>query len=439
MPNTSSCTASQLRFDTLSEWLAWQESLHGIEIELGLDRCRQVAANMGLLNPDYKVISVAGTNGKGSSVMMLDTILQNSGYTTGCYTSPHLVRYNERVRINGAEVSDADLCQAFERINTARGDISLTYFEFGTLAALELFRDAGVEVAVLEVGLGGRLDAVNILDADVALVTAIGIDHQNYLGDTRELIAVEKAGIFRAGRPAICSDPNPPQSLIDYATGVDARLLLTSRDFMAERGDGGWHWSGRDSNGQTHDWPGLPDPDRFNSCQVQNAAGVLMALQQLKGDRPIELTAVMAGLSAFRLTGRFQVLPGEVQYILDVAHNEQAAMLLLENLKRVPAAGRTHVVIGMLRDKDRPSVFRALNPVADAWHTVSICNSRGTDADTLAVELHTLGVTQKVSAHSTMAAALAAVRENAQIGDRVLITGSFLTVGAALKVLEARN
>lgn len=431
---SSVSAANSVRFNSLDEWLRWQESLHATEIELGLDRCRQVAENLGLLQPPYAVISVAGTNGKGSSVGMLDSILRKSGYQVGCYTSPHLIRYNERIQINGKEASDLALCHAFERINTARGDISLTYFEFGTLAALELCRQAGVDIAVLEVGLGGRLDAVNILDADAALVTAIDLDHQNFLGDTRELIAVEKAGIFRAGRPAVCSDPNPPATLRDYATDIGACLTVYGSDFRTEQHSDNWDWIAEDGQ-----WTGLPYPDPFNSCQIQNAAGVLMVLRQLQERFPVSADAVRQGLARFRVNGRFQILPGELQYVLDVAHNVQAARTLLQNLRHVPSDGRTHVIIGMLRDKDRRGVFEVLNEVADSWHTISLVNSRGTEAKLLTQELQDLNTGKPVTTHATMNAALAVVRAEAAPADRVLITGSFLTVGAALKLLEAKS
>lgn len=434
-----SCTANKtaakaVRFNTLDEWLRWQESLHATEIELGLERCRQVTDNLGLLEPPYTVISVAGTNGKGSSVGMLDSILRKSGYNVGCYTSPHLVRYNERVRINGTEAGDDALCRAFERINDARGDVSLTYFEFGTLAALELFREAGVDIAVLEVGLGGRLDAVNVLDADAALVTAIDLDHQNFLGDTRELIAVEKAGIYRGNRPAVCSDPNPPQTLRDYTAGIGARLTVLDEDFRAIRNTDDWDWAAGDTR-----WRRLPYPDPFNSCQIMNAAGVLMILKQLAERFPVSIEAIRQGLAEFRLNGRFQIIPGELQYVLDVAHNRHAARTLVENLQHVPIRGRTHVIIGMLRDKDRRSVFEVLNEVADSWYTISLTNSRGAEAEVLTSELEQLQTGKPVMTQHTMDAALAAVRARADTGDRVLITGSFLTVGAALRLLEAKS
>ncbi len=433
-PCTANGAVKPMRFNSLAEWLNWQESLHATEIELGLERCREVADRLGLLKPPFAVISVAGTNGKGSSVAMLDSILRRAGYTVGSYTSPHLVRYNERIHVNGMEAGDDALCRAFERINEARGDISLTYFEFGTLAALDLCRQAGVEVALLEVGLGGRLDAVNILDADAALVTAIDLDHQNYLGNTRELIATEKAGIYRADKPAVCSDPNPPETLRDHAIRIGAQLTLMNTDFQIEHHADNWDCTYGD-----YRWRELPYPDPFNSCQVMNAAGVLMVLHQMRDRFPVTIDTIREGLAGFRLNGRFQVIPGELQYVLDVAHNRQAAQTLLDNLRHVPSQGRTHVIIGMLKDKDRQSVFGVLHAVADSWHTISLTNSRGTAAEVLTSELEAMNTGQPVTTQDTMEAALAAVRAQADTGDRVLITGSFLTVGAALRLLETRN
>lgn len=422
------------RFSSLEEWLRWQESLHATEIELGLERVRQVADSLGLLRPPYAVVSVAGTNGKGSSVAMLDSILRCAGYRVGCYTSPHLIRYNERIRIDGMEAGDVALCRAFERIDHARGDISLTYFEFGTLAALELCREAEVDVAVMEVGLGGRLDAVNILDADAALVTSIDLDHQNFLGDTRDLIALEKAGIYRGGHPAVCSDPQPPQSLRDHAAGIGARLSVYEQQFHVQRQSESWSWHTAGKQ-----WSDLPYPNPFNTCQVQNAAGVLMVLDTLRERFPAGVEAIRRGLAEFRLNGRFQVIPGEYQYVLDVAHNAQAARMLLENLRHLPCDGQTHVVVGMLKDKDRQGVFTVLDAVADSWHAISLTNSRGTAASVLRAELEALPASGIVYSHETMAEALASVRAMAQAGDRILVTGSFLTVGAALKLLEGRN
>jgi len=265
-----------MRFNTLQEWLAWQEGLHFTSIELGLDRCMLVAKRMGLLHPSHAVISVAGTNGKGSSVSMLRGILNNAGYNTGSYTSPHLIRYNERICINGEEVSDELLCASFERIDRARGDVSLTYFEFGTLAAFDIFQRAGVDIAVLEVGLGGRLDAVNCLDADAALITTIDLDHQNWLGPDRESIGREKAGIMRSTAPAVCSDPNPPATILEHAAQLGTSLYMPGRDYEHHVTGNSWVWQ----SGKIH-LGNLPQPSLYNPEQMANAAGVLMTLTLL--------------------------------------------------------------------------------------------------------------------------------------------------------------
>ena len=327
-----------MRFNRLEDWLAWQEGLHFTAIELGLERCMTVAERMGLLHPDFTVISVAGTNGKGSSVSMLRSILMHAGYNTGSYTSPHLVRYNERICLNGVEVSDEMLCAAFARIDQYRGDISLTYFEFGTLAALEIFQRAGIDIAVLEVGLGGRLDAVNCLDADAALITTIELDHENWLGRDRETIAREKAGIMRSGSVAVCSDPNPPQSLFEHAAALGTKLCVPGRDYCHHITNTFWEWQS-----DTTILCDLPRPSLYNTRQMENAAGVLMVLHSLSDRFPIDPHAIRRGLQEFNLSGRFQMVPDRAQLILDVAHNRQAMELLVHNLKGLPVQGRTHV------------------------------------------------------------------------------------------------
>ena len=416
------------RFKRLEQWLKWQEGLHFTAIELGLERCRQVAANLGLLRPAHSVISVAGTNGKGSSVVLLDEILRAAGYRTGRYTSPHLLRYSERICVNGREIGADELCAAFERIDRARAGISLTYFEFGTLAALALFRAHQVEIALLEVGLGGRLDAVNVLDADAALITSIDLDHQQWLGDNRERIAREKAGILRNRAPAVCSDPNPPRAILDCAGALGAPLSLPGRDyFYAINGD---HWDWRSAATELTD---LPRPLRYSDFQVQNAAGVLMLLDKIRPAYPVDRAAVQAGINRFRLNGRLQIIPGEVQKVLDVAHNPQAARALAENLRLIPCVGKTHILIGMLKDKDYRGVLKPLNMVADSWNIVSLAGQRGTPAPALMAELKSLGVSQPVRAFAAVKPALARLSRAARPGDRIVITGSFITVGEALR------
>ncbi len=420
-----------MRFDNLCDWLEWQEELHFTAIELGLDRCTVVAENMGLLDPDFTVISVAGTNGKGSSVTMMEAILGNSGYKTGCYTSPHLIRYNERIKLDGVEVSDEMLCESFSRIDHARGDISLTYFEFGTLAALDIFHQANVDVALLEVGLGGRLDAVNCLDADVALVTSVDLDHMQWLGPDRETIGREKAGIFRGDKPAICSDPHPPETVLQYAEEIGATLYIPGRDFNYQLSEDNWSWQWGSVI-----YENLPRPDQYNSCQIQNAAGVLMVLNTLTSKLPIKAGAIEKGLENFSLTGRFQMLTEGTQIILDVAHNNQSAKMLVHNLKQFPNSGKTHIIIGMLKDKDRNSILGELIEIADYWHTVTISNPRGTDSETIKNELLDLGVTVPISESDTVANTFLKLQKETGMHDRIVVTGSFLSVGDAIKYLK---
>jgi len=427
----SGIESGQLRFNSLEKWLEWQESLHFTAIELGLERCRRVANNMGLLKPSYNVISVAGTNGKGSSITMLDKILRNANYKVGRYISPHLLKYNERICINGEEVSDTELCESFDRIDRARGDISLTYFEFGTLAALDLFRQHNVELAILEVGLGGRLDAVNILDADVALITTIDLDHQQWLGDNRESIAREKAGIFRNKALAVCSDPSPPQSLLDCADALGTPLLVSGRDYQISTSCDTWSWRSGESFLKA-----LPRPMQYCDFQLQNAAGVLMVLDKIHHEYPVSFEDIINGLNSFRLNGRMQIIPGEVAKILDVAHNRQSIKVLVENLKVMPCVGQTHVLVGMLKDKDHPEFLKVLSEVADSWSVVTLSQERGCDAKTLLSDLDVLGIHENVSEFKNVEEALDKLHQSSKPGDRIVITGSFLTVGAALKHLS---
>ena len=423
-----------MRFNTLDEWLAWQEALHFPSIELGLDRCMMVAGRMGLLQPNYAVISVAGTNGKGSSVNFLNSILKHAGYVTGSYTSPHLIRYNERICLNGKEVPDAMLCAAFNRIDRARGDISLTYFEFGTLAAMDIFQRSGVEIAILEVGLGGRLDAVNCLDADVALITTIDLDHENWLGPDRESIGREKAGIMRSGSPVVCSEFNPPRSVIDHANALSTKLSVLGKDYRYRINDDTWSWQ----SGTTR-YDNLPRPALYNPQQMANAAGVLMALNALSDRFPVDIQAIKRGLQEFNLTGRFQIVPDKAQLILDVAHNRQAAALLVQNLKALPVKGKTHVLIGMLKDKNHLAIFRELSEVADFWHIVTLGPPRGADNRMLAEKLSAMNINQGIACYDTVADAMEYIRDSVEPRDRIVVTGSFITVGAAINYLKLQH
>lgn len=411
---------------SLADWLARLEGRHPQSIELGLDRVRRVADALALA-PHFPVVTVGGTNGKGSTCAYLEAILRAAGHRTGLYTSPHLRRYNERVRIAGSEAGDAALVGAFEAVEAARGDVSLTYFEFGTLAAMAQFVSAGVEVAILEVGLGGRLDAVNLWDADAAIVTGVDLDHQDYLGDTREAIGYEKAGIFRAGRPAICADPDPPERLVAHARAIGADLLRLGPDFAIERHDGRWNWRGRDRA-----WTDLPLPAMRGAYQLRNAAGALAALDALAARLPVDAAAIRTGLAAARATGRFQQIAARPEIIVDVAHNPEAARALAGVLAESPARGRTLAVVGMLADKDAAGVFAALSGEIDAWWACMPVSPRARDAAALAAILRMHAGHAPVKVRRDVNAALAEARSAACEGDRILVFGSFYTVAAVL-------
>jgi dihydrofolate synthase / folylpolyglutamate synthase len=417
-----------MRFTTLEAWLHWQERLHPRPMELGLER---VAAVWRRLRPQglaCPVVTVGGTNGKGSCCALLEAILAAAGYRTGAYTSPHLLRYNERVRIHGSEATDAALCAAFDRVDQARGDISLTYFEMGTLAALDLFAAVDLDLAILEVGLGGRLDAVNLVDADVILVTTVDLDHTAWLGPDRASIAREKAGIFRAGRPAVIGERDPPAALLEQAAAIGARPLRAGIDYDAEPDAAGWTWRGP---GRVRH--GLPRPALRGARQIDNAAAVLMVLECLRQPLPVGQDAVRAGLHGVCLAGRLQVLPGSVTLVLDVAHNVQAAAELARDLAAMPCAGRTHAVFACLADKDAVGMLRALGGVVGHWHLVQLQGPRARPLAELAEALGMAGSGAAAGGHASVAEALDAALRCAAEGDRILVTGSFLTVAAALE------
>jgi len=416
-----------MRFDSLDEWLAWQEGLHPNKIDLGLDRIRQVLDRLDLGHPSYAVITIAGTNGKGSSAMMLESILSAAGYRTGTYTSPHLLRYNERIRVCRQEVIDAQLCQAFQRIDRARGDISLTYFEFATLAAFEIFHHAGLDVAVLEVGMGGRLDAVNVMDSDVALVTTVGIDHQSWLGDTRESIGREKAGIFRRTRPAVCGDPTPPGTLIMQAGQINSNLHCIGHEFGYDEDGTAWSWWG-----PQHEYNELPYPALYGPFQLQNAAGVIMVLELLRPRFCINREQLVFGLEHAAISGRFQVVPGDIPCILDVAHNPHAAHALAQALTNQSCRGQTHAVMGMLADKDIKGVIQEMLTVVDTWHMAGLTAARGASASQLAESLNAFGSNIPVQHYQCVVSAYQGAYRLAQPGDRVVVFGSFYTVAEAL-------
>jgi dihydrofolate synthase/folylpolyglutamate synthase len=414
----------------LEGWLRHIERAHPSSIDMGLDRVRIVRDRLGL-TPEFPLLIVGGTNGKGSTCAFMESMLVCAGYRVGCYTSPHLLRYNERVRIDRAEVSDETLCESFEAIEQARGEVPLTYFEFGTLAAVWQFQRAGVDVAVLEVGLGGRLDAVNVFDADCATVTSIGIDHVEYLGPTRDSIGFEKAGIFRQGRPAVIGDPDPPATLLAHAEAIGARVLRAGRDFRAVDEDSQWRYEGPGGMRAGLPWPALRGP-----VQLGNAAIAITALDTIRDRLPVSGGALREGLATVELPGRFQVLPGRPLVILDVAHNPHAAERLAAALGRMPCTGQTRAVFGMLGDKDIAGVATMLKPHVDRWHLAPLPGPRGVDAARLAAALDEAQVFDEVRRHVSLREALIAARDDAQADDRILVLGSFLTVAAALEFLR---
>ncbi|HEV8257312.1 MAG TPA: bifunctional tetrahydrofolate synthase/dihydrofolate synthase [Casimicrobiaceae bacterium] len=412
---------------SLAAWLAYLETLHPKAISLGLERVSAVHNRLALA-PACPVVTVTGTNGKGSTSTFLERMLSAGGYRIGLYTSPHLLRYNERVRIGGAEATDAELCAAFAAVEAVRQDIPLTYFEFGTLAALWLFARVQTDALVLEVGLGGRLDAVNIVDADVAVVTTIAIDHTDYLGISREDIGREKAGIFRAGRVAVCADPDPPTALIDRAREIGAVLLRIGVDFGFVAEQKQWRYFG--PGGARH---GLPYPALRGAYQLANAAAALTALDALRARLPVDMGAVREALVSIELPGRFQVLPGRPVTVLDVAHNVQAARALADTVAAMGFHPQTLAVFGIMADKDIDAVIAALKPRVDRWLVATLPPPRGATAMLLRRHLEQAGVVaDAIRTFDDAGAAYRAAREMAAEADRIIVFGSFLTVAAAL-------
>jgi dihydrofolate synthase/folylpolyglutamate synthase len=423
---------------TLEQWLALQETVHPKSIDMGLARVSSVARTLGVDKPKSRVITVGGTNGKGSTVAHLEAIARAAGASTGMLTSPHFIRYNERIRVNGVEVDDAQLIRAFERVEAARGTTTLTYFEYNALAGLLIFADRQVDVAILEVGLGGRLDAVNLVDADVAIVCSIGFDHRDYLGDSLELIGAEKAGIFRSGRPAVLSTPDMPASVYATIQRVGARAVVGERDFS-------WQLEATDSALERPSWSyrglqvalaDLPPSALEGAIQYRNASAALAAIESLAAGYDLNEQTVSAGLRQVRLAGRFQVVPGPVEWILDIAHNEPAARVFAQHVGARPfsAERTTYAVVGILADKDGPEILAALEPLVDHWIVCSLPGPRGRQAADLAAKA-------RLSADEVTLAT--SVEEGCEIaataavpGDRVIVFGSVLTVGPALRSLR---
>jgi dihydrofolate synthase/folylpolyglutamate synthase len=419
--------------NTLADWLAYAERLHPKTIAMGLDRVKTVADRMGL-KFDCPVITVAGTNGKGSTCAMLEAILLEAGYRTGVYTSPHLVDFEERCRVRGDIANASDLVAACARVEKARavkdGEISLTYFEFTTLAIMQLLIDARLDVVILEVGLGGRLDAVNIFDTDCAIITSVDLDHMELLGNTRELIGFEKAGIMRPGKPTVVSDPMPPQSVIDHAAAVGADLWKFGADFNFSGDKQQWGWAGRGRR-----YSGLAYPALRGANQLMNASGVLAALTALRDVLPVTAQAVRVGLSMVELPGRFQIIPGQPTLVLDVAHNPHSVAALAENLDAMGFYPCTHAVFGAMADKDVAPMLARVGPLIDKWYFTDLPTDRAATGEVLQAKWHATNTRKDATANAykTPESALQAAIAAADPADRIVVFGSFYTVGGILK------
>ncbi len=414
---------------TLDDWLAHCERLHPKTIDMTLDRVNAVRDRLGL-RFEAPVITVAGTNGKGSTCAMLESIALQAGYRVGLYIKPHLVHFQERCRLNGAPVAAEALLPHFEAVEAARGELTLTYFEFTTLAIMRALAEAPLDLVILEVGLGGRLDAVNTIDADCAVLTSIALDHTEYLGPDRESIGREKAGIMRTGRPVVCSDPQPPQSVLDRALEIGADLRVNGRDFHFGGDRQQWSWTGRSRR-----YSGLAYPALRGANQLLNAAGVLAAFEALYERLPITAQAVRTGLALVELPGRFQIVAGQPTLVLDVGHNPQAIAALALNLDQMGFFPRTHAVFGAMRDKDLAGVLAPIAPLVDAWYLTDLPIARAATAAELQPVAQQSGGTREVpiSTHADPAAALRAAVAAADPADRIVVFGSFYTVGGVLK------
>ncbi|MGV8918587.1 MAG: bifunctional tetrahydrofolate synthase/dihydrofolate synthase [Pseudomonas sp.] len=417
---------------TLGDWLAYLEQLHPSAIDMGLERSQQVLHKLGIARPAPRVITVTGTNGKGSTCAFIASLLQAQGLKVGVYSSPHLIRYNERVQVQGVEATDEQLCEAFAAVEAARGDTSLTYFEMGTLAAFWLFEQAKLDAVVLEIGLGGRLDAVNLIDADLSLVTSIGVDHSDWLGNTRESVAFEKAGIFREGRPALCGDLDPPAPLLERVQELHCPFSLRGREFDLALTDSAWHWRGRDALGQLielHDLPLLDLP-------MENAALALQAY--LLMDLPWQPEKIREALSATRITGRLDRREinwhgKPLKLLLDVGHNPHAAHFLAQRLAQRPVAGKRLAVFGLLSDKDIDGVVSELTGSVQGWAVAPLPTPRSRPAEELQVELRKHGA--QVTAYDSIALALEGQCAQATADDEILLFGSFFSVAEGLQWL----
>lgn len=420
-----------MHFDSLKGWLLWQEGFHSQVIDLGLERVNAVYERLVTADHSTLTITVAGTNGKGSCVALLAAIYQAQGYRVGAFTSPHILTYNERICINGQPVSDTQICAAFERIEACREGVSLSFFEFSTLAALDIFSREKLDVQLLEVGLGGRLDAVNIVSSDAAIISSIGIDHSDWLGHTREAIATEKAGIFRAGVPAIVGDPDPPVTLLQAAEQGGAHLLCIQQQFTYHRAAEHWNWQG-----VTTHYTALPFPALKGTHQFFNASAVLAAIEQLQARLPVAESAIRAGLLAVSLQGRFQLIASDIPVLLDVGHNPQAVTTLFDYVSQTFPNTRIHAVFAMMRDKDIRSVINIMQPLVYDWFVAPLDNNpRAASMPMLAGIFKELGITRVSGDFKDFNAAFKQAVCHANVGELIVVFGSFFLVSAYLAEL----
>ncbi len=416
---------------TLAEWLSWQETLHLSEIDLGLGRIREVAHKLDIISPAFPIITVAGTNGKGSTVALIESILTAQDYKTGSYTSPHLIDYNERIKLNAINANDNLIVEAFEEIDKARGTISLTYFEFGTLAAMLIFIGQKVDVVILEVGLGGRLDASNLWNTSLAIITNIGIDHVDWLGDDREVIAIEKSGIMRKGIPIICGDLDPPANIAKEAQRIGASLYQLNHDFLYQKNaDDTWTWEGFSKNRT------LPLPALAGEFQLNNAATVLAGLQVINNLLPTTQEHIKQGLKNTSLTGRLQTIYHNPEWLVDVAHNPHAAKQLAKHLHSNPIKGKNIALFSMLKDKDIKQVVKIMSAEVEEWHIVELEGSRSTSLHTLKEIINEKNPNNATLSHQSFSDAIKSIKTTSNLQDRVVAFGSFLVVSEVIKLMR---
>ena len=431
--NPPQSTLLMMHFDSLKGWLDWQESLHPLTIDLGMERVAQV---FHALNPEGQkpiTITVAGTNGKGSCIAYLEAIYRAQGYRVGAYSSPHILKYNERIKIDGLPVSDELICEAFARIESVRGDTSLSYFEFGTLAALDIFRRSGLDVQLLEVGLGGRLDAVNIVDPNVSLISSIGIDHVDWLGNTREKIGREKAGIFRAKTPAVIGDCDPPESLLQTAIDKEARLYCIGKDFGFKKYATNWDWfAGKRQICQ------LPEPGLKGEHQYRNASSAILAVELLSKSLPVSDGSIRTGLKNSYLLGRFQLINDKIPILLDVGHNPEAVKTLVDYLNMTFPGKRIHTIFSMMKDKDIASVLEIMNPVVYDWYFAPLANPRAATEPFMREIFSQSTVTRVSFGFTGFAEAFNKAKNQSQENDLLLVFGSFFLVSDCLNEFEIR-